>query len=141
MNLHIEQGKSIQVREHQFLAATQYVEYEFERVSGISNMLFGSSGLFIDKFRCIDGDGILWLHGYGNVFEVALEEGEMIDVEPGAWLYKDGAVKMDTNMIGIASGFLSSTNIAMNRFTGPGRVGIQSMYIDGAAPPRGSEKK
>ena len=52
-------------------------------------MLFGGTGFFIDRFRCASGDGILWLHGYGNVFEKTLAVGEQIDIEPGGWLYKD----------------------------------------------------
>ncbi|HUN51845.1 MAG TPA: AIM24 family protein, partial [Candidatus Sulfotelmatobacter sp.] len=84
---------------------------------------------FIDKFHARGGAGILWLHGYGNVFEKTLEAGEMIDVEPGGWLYKDPSVKMSTNIQRIATGFFGSMNFITNRFTGPGRVGIQSMYL------------
>ena len=32
------------------------------------------------------------LHGYGNVFERTLAEGESIQVEPGGFLYKDASV-------------------------------------------------
>ena len=56
-------------------------------------MLFGGTGFFIDKFHSHKGDGILWLHGYGNVFEKILAPGESIDVEPGGWLYKDPGVQ------------------------------------------------
>ena len=42
---------------------------------GISNILFGGNQFFIDKFRAQD-DGIVWLHGYGNVFEITLAAGE-----------------------------------------------------------------
>ena len=92
-------------------------------------MLFGGTGFFIDKFRCGDSPGILWLHGFGNVFEKTLAPGEQIDIEPGGWLYKDPGVKMETNIQSISTGFLASMNIVANRFTGPGRIGIQSMYL------------
>lgn len=127
--IHLEPGREIQVREHQFLAATANVEYHFERVKGFSNMLFGGSGLFIDKFHDAGGEGILWLHGYGNVFERVLEDGEQIDVEPGGWLYKDSSVRMETNVQKLSTGLLGSMNMVTNRFTGPGRLGIQSMYL------------
>ena len=126
--IHMIQGAELHVREHQFLAASENVDYTFERVKGFSNMLFGGTGFFIDKFHTTKGDGILWLHGYGNVFEKVLAPGEQIDVEPGSWLYKDPSVNMQTNLQSISTGFLASTNIITNRFTGPGRVGIQSMY-------------
>jgi len=127
--MHLADGQELHVREHQFLAATKSIEYTFERVRGIGTMLFGGTGFFIDKFHARGGAGILWLHGYGNVFEKTLEAGEMIDVEPGGWLYKDPSVKMSTNIQRIATGFFGSMNFITNRFTGPGRVGIQSMYL------------
>jgi uncharacterized protein (AIM24 family) len=128
--IHLKAGEELHVREHQFLAATGSVDYSFERVKGLASMLFGQSGFFIDKFKGHEGDGVLWLHGYGNVFEKVLAPGEQIDVEPGGWLYKDPAVRMDTVVDRLTSGLFGSTmNFVVNRFTGPGRVGIQSMYL------------
>lgn len=127
--LHLPQGSEVHVREHQFLAATGNIDYTFERVRGVANMLFGGTGFFIDKFHSHQGDGILWLHGYGNVFEKVLAAGEQIDVEPGGWLYKDASVQMETNMQRLSIGIFAGMNLVMNRFTGPGRVAIQSMYL------------
>lgn len=127
--IHLADGEELHVREHQFLAATPHVDYTFERTKGLGNMLFGGTGFFIDKFRARGGEGIVWLHGYGNVFEKVLEPGEQIDVEPGGWLYKDPSVKMETQLQSLSASLFGSvgTNIVCNRFTGPGRVGIQSM--------------
>jgi uncharacterized protein (AIM24 family) len=128
--IHLRHGEELHVREHQFLAATGNIDYSFERIRGLATMMFGQSGFFIDKFKGHTGDGVLWLHGYGNVFEKVLEAGEQIDIEPGGWLYKDPQVKMDTVVDRLTSGLFGSTvNFVVNRFTGPGRVGIQSMYI------------
>ena len=127
--MHLAQGEELHVREHQFLAATQNVDYSFERVRGVANMLIGGTGFFIDKFHCRTGDGILWLHGYGNVFEKILADGEKIEIEPGGWLYKDVSVRMETNIQNLSTGFFGSMNFITNRFTGPGRVGLQSMYF------------
>jgi uncharacterized protein (AIM24 family) len=127
--LHLVQDQAVDVREHQWLAATNNIEYSFTRVKGVANLLLGGTGFFIDTFTCRDKDGILWLHGYGNVFEVALGPGEQIDVEPGGWIYKDRTVGMQTIFQSVASGWLASTQIFWNRFTGPGKVGLQSMYL------------
>lgn len=127
--MHLQKGQELHIREHQFLAATGNIDYTFERVKGVANMLFGGTGFFIDKFRAAQSDGILWLHGYGNVFEKVLAQGEQIDIEPGGWLYKDPTVRMETNTQRISTGMLAGMNLIMNRFTGPGRVGIQSMYL------------
>ncbi len=93
-------------------------------------MLFASSGFFIDHFRAEQADGVVWVHGYGNVFEVTLGPGERIDIEPGGWVYKDSSVSMETQLQKLSTGlFASAGNLVWNRFTGPGRIGIQSMYV------------
>ncbi|MDE1170067.1 MAG: AIM24 family protein [Verrucomicrobium sp.] len=133
--LHLKEGEEIHVREHQFVAATENIEYTFEWVTGLSNILFGKSGFFVDKFRARSGDGILWLHGYGNVFEKSLAAGESIDVEPGAWLYKSPETEMSTNLQKLMVGFVAGTSMMMNRFTGPGCVAIQTMPPPSPEPP------
>lgn len=128
--LHLPVGASVLVREHQFLAATGNLDYTFNRVKGVSNMLFGSTGFFVDRFSATHQAGVLWLHAYGNVFEKVLGPNEQIDVEPGGWVYRDESVRMDVQMFGLKTGiFGGSGNLIWNRFTGPGRVGIQSMYL------------
>lgn len=128
--MHLKQGQALDVREHQFLAATDQLDYTFTRVKGVANMLMGGTGFFIDTFTAHKGDGILWLHGYGNVFEVFLNVGERIDIEPGGWIYKDRSVTMETQFQKLSTGlFASAGQLVWNRFTGPGRVGLQSMYI------------
>jgi uncharacterized protein (AIM24 family) len=128
--LHVAEGDGIDVREHQFIAATNNVEYSFERIKGVRNALFGGAGFFMDKFRAKHADGIVWVHGHGNVFTIDLEHGEKVDVEPGGWLFKDLHVKMEAHTIGLKTGLFSGgEKFTWNRFTGPGRVGIQTMYI------------
>jgi uncharacterized protein (AIM24 family) len=129
LSLHLQPGQAIQVREHQLLAATGNVDYTYNRVKGVSNMLFGGTGLFIDRFEAKDREGVVWLHGFGNVFEKTLDAGEAIDVEAGGWIYRDVDVDMQQHLYGLKTGvFGGSGNLVFNRFTGPGRVGIQSGY-------------
>lgn len=126
--IHLQAGQEIETREHQFLASTDNIEYGVRRVQGFGNLFAGGSGFFLDHFHAQGNDGILWLHGYGNVFEVNLEPGEQIDIEPGGWLFKDPAVQMDTIVQKFTTGlFGSGGSFIANRFTGPGRIGIQSM--------------
>jgi uncharacterized protein (AIM24 family) len=129
-HLPLAPGQTVEVREHQFLCATANVDFTFRRLRGVANMLFGGSGIFIDSFTGGQGGGLLWLHGYGNVFEKVLQPGEILDVEPGGWVYKDPAVGMEVQVVGLRMGILGgSGNLVFNRFTGPGRIGIQSMYL------------
>ncbi|MDE3097909.1 MAG: AIM24 family protein [Verrucomicrobiota bacterium] len=128
--LHLRHGESVDVREHQFLAATDSVDFTFTRVKGVANMLLGGTGFFIDTFTASGAEGILWLHGYGNVFEVTLQPGEQIDIEAGGWIYKDRTVRMETIFQRLTTGlFAGGGQIFWNRFTGPGRIAIQSMYV------------
>ncbi|MGH7590625.1 MAG: AIM24 family protein [Gemmatimonadales bacterium] len=128
--MHLKAGQTLEVREHQFLAATAGIDYAFQRVKGVANLLMGGTGFFIDTFHAARGEGIVWLHGFGNVFELTLAGGESIDVEPGAWVYKDPTVKMETQFQKLSTGlFASAGQLVWNRFTGPGRLGIQSMSL------------
>ena len=72
---------------------------------------------------------MLWLHGYGNVFEKILAPGESIDIEPGGWLYKDPSVGWRRTSRGCPPACSAGMNLVFNRFTGPGRVALQSMYL------------
>lgn len=127
--IHMNQGDELHVREHQFLAATGNLDYDYERVTGVANILFGGTGFFIDRFHARQGSGVLWLHGYGNVFEKELAAHEQIDVEPGGWLYKDTRVRMQTTAQRLSTGLFGGFSLFMNRFTGPGRIALQSMYL------------
>jgi uncharacterized protein (AIM24 family) len=128
--LHLKAGMGVDVREHQWLAATNNVEYTFTRVKGAANMLLGGTGFFIDTFTSPATEGILWLHGYGNVFEVTLAAGEQIDIEPGGWIYKDRTVQMQTIFQRLTTSiFGGGGQIFWNRFTGPGKIALQSMYL------------
>jgi uncharacterized protein (AIM24 family) len=127
--LHLPSGTGVIVREHQFLAATGNVEYDYTRMKGFANMIYGG-GFFIDQFFAGGHEGVVWVHGYGNVFEKNLEPGETIDVEPGGWLYRDHSVEMTQELYGFKTGLLGGGGgqLVFNRFTGPGRVGLQSAY-------------
>ncbi len=128
--MHLQHGAALDVREHQFLAATGQLDYTFTRVKGVANMLLGGTGFFIDTFTAAHGDGIVWLHGFGNVFEIQLAAGQQIDIEPGGWIYKDRTVQMETQFQKLSTGFFASAGqLVWNRFSGPGRIGLQSMYI------------
>jgi uncharacterized protein (AIM24 family) len=126
--LHLQAGEGIIVREHQFLAATAAIEYDYTRIQGFANMLYGG-GFFVDQFFAGPHEGVVWVHGYGNVFEKTLEPGETIDIEPGGWLFRDHSVSMEQELYGFKTGMLGgSGQLVFNRFTGPGRVGLQSAY-------------
>jgi uncharacterized protein (AIM24 family) len=127
--LPLHPGMEIDVREHAFLLASHSIQYSFVRIKGLANLLHGGSGMFMDRFITAQYPGLLMLHGNGNVLERTLRPGEKILVEPGGFLYKDSSVAMNTTQIQLKSGMLGGHNMYLAEMTGPGRVGIQSMYV------------
>ncbi len=127
--LPLHPGMEVDVREHAFLVASHNIAYSFQRIKGLRNILFGGQGMFMDRFVTTNTPGLLILHGYGNVFERVLHPGEEILIEPGAFLYKDSSVQMDVQMQQLTTGLFGGTNMSLAKMTGPGRVGIQSMYV------------
>ena len=127
--LPLHPGMEVDVREHAFLLCSHQIQYSFVRIKGLANILLGGQGMYMDRFVTAGSPGLLILHGYGNVFERVLKPGESIMLEPGAFLYKDSSVTMDVEFQKLGAGFFGGTTMSLARMTGPGRVGIQSMYV------------
>jgi uncharacterized protein (AIM24 family) len=172
----VDPGVELDVREHAMVVATTSLSYSFEKLGGLKATLAAGGGMYLDRFTAADSPGLLILHGYGNVFERSLGEGESIQVEPGGFLYKDATVGVETvthkltpdnkegssamqgakslatrglaglkaaralrkegiggllsgDVMQTASGIFTGPGLTLMRLTGPGRVGIQSMYM------------
>jgi len=126
--LPLHPGMELDVREHAFLIGTHSLNYSFVRIKGLTNLLHGGSGMYMDRFITQGYPGLLLLHGYGNVFQKTLQPGEKILIEPGGFLYKDSTVAMNTVQMDIKTG-LMRRGMYLAEMSGPGRVGIQSMYV------------
>jgi uncharacterized protein (AIM24 family) len=127
--LPLQPGWELDAREHAFLLASHSIGYSFVRVQGLRNILFGGQGMYMDRFVANQEAGVLLLHGYGNVFERYLRPGESVVLEPGAFLYKDSSVQMNVQTQQLRTGLLGGTGMNLVQMTGPGRLGIQSMYV------------
>jgi uncharacterized protein (AIM24 family) len=126
--LPLHPGMEMDVREHAFLIGTHSINYSFVRIKGLANLLHGGSGMYMDRFITQNYPGLLLLHGYGNVFQKTLQPGEKMLIEPGGFLYKDSSVTMNTVQMDIKTGMMRR-GMYLAEMTGPGRVGIQSMYV------------
>ena len=176
--LPVDPGTEIDAREHAMLVASAGLTYSFEQLQGVKLMLAAGSGMYLDRFAASDAPGLLVLHGFGNVLQRELADGERVQVEPGGFLYKDSSVRMELvtqpfeteggapagggaqsakgfasrGMAGLraareamkgssdkvgglmsglqaAVGASTSSSMTLLAFTGPGRVGIQSMFV------------
>lgn len=119
-------GRELDVRGHAFLAASQNVGYDSIRIDKLASLLHGGPGMYLDRFTASDTQGLLVLHGYGNVFQRRLGVGEKILVEPGGFLYKDAPVTVSPVPAQAGAGFRHAN---WAELTGPGRIAIQSMYV------------
>lgn len=119
----------LDVREHAFLLASHPVDYSFVRIKGLASILHGGGGMFMDRFRTAGESGLLVLHGNGDALERTLLPGEKILVEPGGFLYKEASVQMEAIAQNVRTGLLGGRGLYLAEMTGPGRVGIQSMYV------------
>ena len=126
--LPLHPSMELDVREHAFLVASHSIAYSFVRIKGFRNVMHGGEGMYMDRFVTSGEPGLLLLHGYGNVFERVLGQGEKILVEPGGFLYKDSSVTMDIQQQNVRTGAMRH-GLYLAEMTGPGRVGIQSMYV------------
>jgi uncharacterized protein (AIM24 family) len=124
--LPLQPGFEVDVRGHAFLAASRNVSYDFIRIEKLASLFHGGPGMYLDRFVAGNTDGLLLLHGNGNVFQRSLGDGETILVEPGGFLYKDSSVTVHPEPVQASTG-LRQANWA--KLTGPGRVGVQSMYV------------
>ena len=127
--LPLHPGMELDVREHAFLLGSQHIDYSFVQIKGLRNILFGGQGMFMDRFVTRGQSGLVILHGYGNVLERRLKAGESVILEPGAFLYKDSSVTMNVETQPLTTGWFGGVSMNLARMTGPGRVGIQSMYV------------
>jgi uncharacterized protein (AIM24 family) len=100
----VEAPAEVDVREHALVLATGTLGYTFEKLPGVRAMLVAGTGMYLDRFAAQSAPGLLVLHGYGNVFQRALGEGETILVEPGAFFYKDSTVAMEVVQVSFKAG-------------------------------------
>jgi len=127
--LPLQPGMEVTVREHAFLLASSEVDYSYVLVKGLRPIASGAQGVYMDRFWTRTAPGVLFLHGYGNVFEKTLAPNAQILLEPGAFLYKDVSVQMEVEMKSLPNGLRGGVQLNLLCMTGPGRVGIQSMYF------------
>lgn len=93
--LPIDPGQEFDVREHAMLLATSSLTYSFEKLSDFKATMAVGSGMYLERFVAAGEPGLLLLHGYGNVLDRTLADGETVEVEPGGFLYKESTVSME----------------------------------------------
>ena len=137
--LPLQQGQTIDVREHLFMVATSAVAYDwfasniwFSTREGSETETHYPVGMFLDRFTAPGAPGLLLLHAGGNVFVRTLEPHQTILIKPTALLFKDTTVQMRLHFERPSGTWRSwrswGDRYVWVRLHGPGRVAIQSAF-------------
>jgi len=94
---------------------------------GGGRTFFGGEGLFLLE---LDGQGDVFLSSYGAIQEVTLDPGEEYVVDTGHVVAFEGSTDFSVNRVGGLKSTLFSGEGLVCRFTGPGRVWLQSRSQD-----------
>ena len=99
-------------------------------------MLYGG-GFFVDQFFAGDHEGVVWVHGYGNVFEKMLEPGRRSTSSPAAGSTASTRCQMEQEVYGFKTGHArrrrGQPRVQPVHRAGPGRAAERLL------PPAGSE--
>jgi uncharacterized protein (AIM24 family) len=135
----LQQGMSVDVREHVFMVATGQVRYDwfstnvwFQTKDGDDTETHYPLGMYMDRFTAPGAPGLLLLHAAGNAFVRQLAPGETLLIKPTALLFKDSTVQMHLHFEHPAGTWRSwrswGERFVWLRLTGPGRVAVHSAY-------------
>ena len=102
-------------------------DLELDTQFGGAKTFFGSEGLFLLE---LSGAGDAFLSSYGAIHEVELADGEEFVVDTGHIVAFDGTTDFSVNRVGGLKSTLFSGEGLVCRFTGPGRVWLQSRSQD-----------
>jgi len=108
-----------------FLACAKGVDLSIYLNKRIGAGLFGKEGFILQK---IEGIGMAFVHGGGNIVEKTLAPGEMLRIDAGCVMGFTHGVEFDIEYIG---GFMNplfgGEGVFLARLKGPGKVMIQSL--------------
>jgi uncharacterized protein (AIM24 family) len=135
----LNKGQSMDVREHVFMIATHSVAYDwfnpgiwYRTGDDKESETHYPLGMFMDRFAAGPQEGLLLLHGAGNVFERDLQHGQNILIKPTSLLFKETTVSMNLHFEypfgtwNVGRGW--GNRHVWLRLTGPGRIGVQSNF-------------
>jgi uncharacterized protein (AIM24 family) len=133
-------GHGVDVVEHQFLAASVNVAYQWEKSgvwyatqNGDEKEYHYPLGYTMDRFVAEREPGLLLLHAPGNTFIRDLRDRERILIQPGALIWKDRTVRKYLHFeyprgqywFSSARWQAKSTWLTLE---GPGRVAVKSVF-------------
>ncbi|KYH34629.1 hypothetical protein CLTEP_14570 [Clostridium tepidiprofundi DSM 19306] len=108
-----------------FLCAAKGVSIgiDFKRKLGVG--FFGGEGFILQK---LEGDGLVFVHAGGTIYEKELSAGEMLRIDTGCLVAMTRDVHYDIEYVGnVKTAFFGGEGVFFATVTGPGKVWVQSL--------------
>ncbi len=140
-----ELGGELICQKDSFLCAARGVALEIAFQKRVGVGLFGGEGFIMQRLL---GDGHVFLHAGGTVFEYQLQAGETLKVDTGCLVALHPSVGYDVEFTGgVKTALFGGEGLFLARLSGPGHVWLQSLPLSRladriyAAAPRGGGKQ
>lgn len=123
----LKAGQTILVQRDGFLCAQSTAQLNIAFVKKLGVGLFGGEGFILEK---LTGPGTVFIHGGGDFVEFNLNQGEVLQVDPGCLVAFDESVAYDIQLAGgIRTAIFGGEGLFLATLTGPGKVIVQSMTL------------
>ena len=127
----IKPSEPIICQKKAFLACSEGVELSTFFQKKLSTGLFGGEGFILQK---ISGNGTAFIEIDGSTVEYYLEPGQQMVIDTGYLAMMDATVKMEIQQIkGVKNALFGGEGMFNTLVTGPGRILLQTMPINGFA--------
>jgi uncharacterized protein (TIGR00266 family) len=124
-------GQSIICQKSAFLAAEKSVSLSIAVQKKFGAGFLGGEGFIMQK---ITGPGVVFVEIDGSAVEYELAQGEVMLCNPGNMAIADESVEIDIQDIkGVKNLFLGGEDWFQTKLTGPGKIVLQTMSIQGFA--------
>jgi uncharacterized protein (AIM24 family) len=121
------ENNTILAQRDAFIAAVGNIDISVALQKRIGGALFGGEGFILEK---IAGDGVVFIHAGGDLFDFGLDSGETMSVDTGSVVAWDEGVTYDVQTVGsIRSALFGGEGVFLTSLTGPGHVIILTMTL------------
>ena len=127
----LEAGQSLICQKDAFMCAEDSVNLEMHFRRRLGSGLFGGEGFILQR---VTGPGAVFLEIPGEVRAYTLEQGQMLQVDPGHIAAFDTSVDYDIQAVkGVSNVLFSGEGLFLARLRGPGRIWLQSLPLSNLA--------
>lgn len=131
MDQTLQAGQSLICQKDAFMCAESSIKLEMHFRKRLGSGFFGGEGFILQK---VTGPGKVFLEIPGEVRAYTLQQGQMLQVDPGHIAAFDPTVQYDiTSVKGVSNVLFSGEGLFLARLTGPGRVWLQSLPLSNLA--------